>query len=305
MMPFPRRWLDRWAVVGLATSVLGCFTDAPPLEDDTGSTSRADGTGAEADATGSPTTSMDDDDGPVDDSGDTTTGGSSDDSTPDAEAEVDTGSVECDCPVDALLCEDFESDLEEWSPPAGAVLPTIASDVVHCGNGALHTELPAEGDRSTIGIELTSPEASQSAWSFGGWYLLEGGCLQEEPIRFVRVWFGGGGGDSLYRIDLVIDAQWLRLLAYTPEIENEGSLMRFPTDEWVEFRIDFDLSQADAPQVSATIDGNAVTVAAPAVPTIADHRVYPTLGPFRNDGPQTDVPTCVVTYDHVWFGPTP
>lgn len=305
----PRRWLGRSAVAGLMSCVLGCFTDAPPLDEDTGSTSAADtSAAAEADATGSPTTaSADEATGSPDDSGssgaDTTAATAND-----VASESDTGQPACECPSSAALCDGFEDGLELWSPGAGKPPPSITSDVVQCGNGALHTEVSGAASHATISAVLIGPEPLQSAYSFGGWYSLASTCAQPTPVRFLRLYFDDGGGETPeYLVDVVLDPGALRLRATGPEFDSEvtGTLMQVETDAWVEFRIDIDLTDSLAPQVSATIGSGSVAIdAPPAVPTFAELRVYPTLGPYREGKSQSDE-LCVIVYDQVWFGPTP
>jgi hypothetical protein len=303
----PRRWLDRSAVVGLAVCMLACFTDAPPLDEDTGSTSAEDTTAAEGDATGPTTTTIGDD---ATSSPDTTAATDADATmtTAEAEAESETGTPACECPSNAALCDGFELDLSSWQPGAGLPPPMITYRDVHCGDGALRAEVAPEGSHSTISAEVIGTEPLMLPWSFGGWYYLAGGCVQPTPVRLLRLWFDDGMGTTPeYLVDVVVEPGALRLRATGPEFgsEVEGVLMQTETDAWIEFRIDFDFTSPRAPQVDATIGSGAVGIAAPpVVPEFGTLRVYPTLGPYLEGDPQDDT-LCFVLYDDVWFGPSP
>ena len=308
MMLAPRRWLDRSAVVGLAACVLACFTDAPPLDEDTGSTSAVDTTAADDDATGPTTTTIGDD---VTSAPDTTAATDADTTvtTAEGEAESDTGDPMCECPSNAALCDGFELDLSSWQPGAGFPPPAITYRDAHCGDGALRAEVAPEGSHSTISAEVIGTEPLMLPWSFGGWYYLAGGCVQLPAVRLLRLWFDDGMGTTPeYLIDVVVEPGALRLRATRAKVgsEVESLLIEVETDAWIEFRIDFDFTSPRAPQVSATIGGGAVGIAAPpVVPGFGTLRVYPTLGPYREGAPPQNDEVCFVAYDDVWFGPSP
>lgn len=309
MMP-PRRWLDRCAVAGLATCVVGCFTDAPPLEDDTGSTSGGPTTDPEGDASGATMSvgdDADDDSATLDTSGTTTTAGS-EESPGDAEAESETGTPECGCPDGVVLCDDFDDDeLDGWLPPAGDPEPRIDDEMVHCGAGSLRAEMPADASVSTISALVQDDAPLGAPWSFGGWYFVSGACPQGTGIRILRLWLDDDDmAPPQYLVDLVLHLDELRLRATNDvDVQMEGVLLNFSVDAWVEFRIDFDLTNPSTPVVVATIGDELVSVPVPPVaPTLETLYTYPTLGTFREGISMSDQ-TCVVHYDDIWFGPTP
>jgi hypothetical protein len=302
----PRRWLDRSAVVGLAACVLACFTDAPPLDEDTGSTSAADTTAADDD-NGSTTATIGDDESASPDATSSPNTVTTEEASSDVDAESETGHEECSCPADVLLCDGFEAELRQWLPPAGDPPPAISGEEVQCGAGALLSSMPADQTLSTISAEVTSDAPLALPWSFGGWYFLGGSCLTGAPVRILRLWFDDGGvAPPEYLVDIVVDDSAVRLRAIGPSGDDgiEGSFSPVITDEWVPFRVDFDLSLTNAPQISATIGDSLVVVTDPPIaPSFDAPRIYPTLGASREGAPQTEL-GCNVVYDDVWFGPT-
>lgn len=307
-----RRAIDLRASWAAAALVGACFTDPPASEDETGTTVAGDGTSSSTASSSAASTietsaAADADAEVGTDTASPTSGGVTTDSETDDTSSTGA-TIECGCPGDALLCEEFEADLDLWEQFVGNPAPEPSTEQVACGAQALEAVMPTDQSASTITADVAGDATLVEPFALGGFMMIDGACMRDAAVRIVRLWFDDGGEvPPEYLVELVVQNPELQLrLTGTGATDPVLAAMPlFPKNTWVTFRIEFDMSDPIAPQIAASIDDGpelSVPVAPPLV-SLANPHTYLVLGPRRETLELSA--DCVVFYDDVWLAPMP
>ncbi len=285
----------------------GCFSD-PPGGTDPESTGTAGDSGtsaatsaASSDATEAGTTNST----PVE-----TESGSIDGTTTDSTG----GPMLCvpDCSIGALVCESFESDWSNSTPPwmtaGNGPSPTLDQTLATCGEGSARAAAAAGDPYSALQVAMPSGPLAADPHLIVMAVHIDPQCTATKSLRLAQfqLW---SDATFAYYVEVWIAESGSELRVVHPVLGTLSSAATEPMapEVWhrLEVRVDFSLDSTDSPGLSLRIDDHAPLPFEDAHPLQRTAFTEPAIlvvGPYP--GPNAFADPCAVNFDEVAVMPS-